>query len=291
MSGRDHDTRAHPKRRNAISGQFAARPIEMLESPAYRAISLSAHMVISRIEVELAHHGGNDNGQLPVTIDQFVEYGMHRSSVAPAIREAEALGFIRVERGRGGNAEYRRPNKFYLTFSNWRGSKAEPPSHDWKHIKSMDQAQSVAREARAAKDRNAVAFGKYAWNRRQSNADLQKRAEENVRRKRAEMAEREREKQMTDTDRSYRRARASRTKQHTSAHQNKISEKEGLRPRYRGSQVFCTSRVVRFFRTGKNGVAVQFSILVRAVFPYRKINFALLAGLTGTIRYVQPIQK
>jgi hypothetical protein len=121
MSGRDHDTRPHPKRRNAINGQFAARPIEMLESPAYRALSLSAHMVIARIEIELAHHGGNDNGQLPVTIDQFVEYGMHRSSVAPAIREADALGFIRVERGRGGNADYRRPNRFYLTFSNCDG--------------------------------------------------------------------------------------------------------------------------------------------------------------------------
>jgi hypothetical protein len=187
MSGRDHDTRPYAKRRNAISGQFAARPIAMLGSPAYRALSVSAHMVISRIEIELAHHGGNDNGQLPVTVDQFVEYGMHRSSVAPAIREAEALGFIRVERGRGGNADYRRPNKFYLTFSNWRGSKAEPPSHDWKRIKSMDEADHIARESRAAKNLNAVALGKYAWRRRQSNADLQKRAEENVRRKRAEM--------------------------------------------------------------------------------------------------------
>jgi hypothetical protein len=167
MSSRDHDTRPHPKRHSSISGQFAARPIEMLESPAYRALSLSAHMVISRIEIELAHHGGNDNGQLPVTVDQFVEYGMHRSSVAPAIREAEALGFIRVERGRGGNADYRRPNKFYLTFSNWRGSKDEPPSHDWKRIKSMDDALRIAREARAAKDRNAVAFGKFALNIRQ----------------------------------------------------------------------------------------------------------------------------
>jgi hypothetical protein len=214
MSGRDHDTRPHPKRRNAISGQFAARPIEMLESPAYRAISLSAHMVISRIEVELAHHGGNDNGQLPVTVDQFVEYGMHRGSVAPAIREAEALGFIRVERGRGGNADYRRPNKFYLTFSNWRGSKAEPPSHDWKRVKSLDEAKRIAREARAAKDRNAVTFGKYAWRRRQSNAVLQKRAEENVRQKRAQMM---RQNQMAGTDASYRRARAPRSKSQTTS--------------------------------------------------------------------------
>jgi hypothetical protein len=50
------------KRRNRINCQFAARPIEMLESPAYRVLSLSAHRVITRIEIELAHHGGNDNG-------------------------------------------------------------------------------------------------------------------------------------------------------------------------------------------------------------------------------------
>ena len=53
---------AHPRRKNRISGQFAVRLIEMLESPAYRALSVSAHRVISRIEIELASHGGNDNG-------------------------------------------------------------------------------------------------------------------------------------------------------------------------------------------------------------------------------------
>jgi hypothetical protein len=77
-----------PKRRNQINEQFSVRLISMLESPAYRALSRSARLVISRIEVELAHPGGNDNRRPPATTDQFVEYGMHRSSVAPA--EAEA---------------------------------------------------------------------------------------------------------------------------------------------------------------------------------------------------------
>ena len=44
MSGRDHDTRPHPKRRNAISGQFAARPIEMLRYARLpRAFRVRAH--------------------------------------------------------------------------------------------------------------------------------------------------------------------------------------------------------------------------------------------------------
>lgn len=92
MSGKAHDTHAHPKRRNQANEQWVSYPIEMLESPAFRALSLSAHMVIARIAIELAHHGGNDNGKLPVTFEQFMEYGIsHRAAIAPAIREAEAL--------------------------------------------------------------------------------------------------------------------------------------------------------------------------------------------------------
>ena len=45
------------RRRNSIRGQFSARLLEVLESPAYRALSLSAHLIISRIEIELGHHG------------------------------------------------------------------------------------------------------------------------------------------------------------------------------------------------------------------------------------------
>jgi hypothetical protein len=71
-------------RRNRLSEQFAPRPIRMLESPAYRALSLGAHRALARIEVELAHHGGNDNRKLPVTFDHFVEYGIHRHAIAPA---------------------------------------------------------------------------------------------------------------------------------------------------------------------------------------------------------------
>jgi hypothetical protein len=156
------------KRRSRISGQFAAREIEMLESTAYRALSRSAHMDISRIEIELAHHGGNDNGRLPVTTDDFVEYGMHRTSVASAIREAEALGFIRItERGRGGNAEHRASNRFYLTFAYGRDAAKRPPTHDWRRIKTLGEAEQIARTARDAKDERAVAHGKRSWSKRQ----------------------------------------------------------------------------------------------------------------------------
>jgi hypothetical protein len=161
----ERSTKAQPgfiKRRNRISGQFSAKLIEMLESPAWRALSLSGRRVVDRIEIELAHHGGNDNGRLPVTKLDFMEYGISARLVAPAIREAEALGFIRVtERGRGGNAEYHQPNRFFLTFTHCRTSRSEPPTHDWRKIKTLEEAMEIAKIARENKDSRAVRFAEW----------------------------------------------------------------------------------------------------------------------------------
>jgi hypothetical protein len=89
-------------------------------------------------------------------------YGIHHDSIAPAIREAEALGFIRVTvRGRGGNAEYRQPNKFFLTFAHCRTNRAEPPTHDWRKIKTIEEAETIARAARNSKDVRAVKFAEW----------------------------------------------------------------------------------------------------------------------------------
>jgi hypothetical protein len=139
------------KRRNgrsSISGQFAPRLVEMIESPAFRILSLSALRVLSRVEIELAHHGGKDNGRLPITYDDFEKYGIHRHSISPAIREAEALGFLQVtERGRGGNAEFRSPNRFRLTYRHAKEVSGDG-SHEWRRIGTMEQAIEIARNAR-----------------------------------------------------------------------------------------------------------------------------------------------
>jgi hypothetical protein len=146
-------------RRSTLSGQFSGRPVEMLESPAYRVLSRGAHQVMSRIEIELRHHAGRDNGKLPVTFEDFIKYGLDRHAIAPAIRELEALGFIRVtEHGRAGNAEHRSANKFYLTFANERDG--GEPSHDWRKVQTMEDAEQLARAARAAKNKSAARRGR-----------------------------------------------------------------------------------------------------------------------------------
>src|SRR5262249_19018219 len=151
------------KRKNQINEQFSVSLISMLESPAYQVLTLSAHKVISRIEIELAHHGGNDNGKLPVTYQDFIDYGITRECVAPAIREAEVLGFIKITRhGRGGNAEYREPTLFLLTFGYARGGTQAPPSHDWRKIKTLEEAKQIAAAARANKNPSAIKKGHWA---------------------------------------------------------------------------------------------------------------------------------
>ena len=89
----------------------------MISSPAFCVLSLSARRVLDRLEVEMASHGGTDNGKLPVTFSDFRRYGIDYDAIAPAIREVVALGFVEVTKpGRAGNAEYRLPNIFRLTY-------------------------------------------------------------------------------------------------------------------------------------------------------------------------------
>jgi hypothetical protein len=101
---------------------------------------------LDRIEIEMAGHGGTDNGKLPVTYDDFERYGIHRHAIGPAISETVALGFLEItEPGRAGNAEWRKPNLFRLTY---RQTKYEP-TNEWEKIKTIEEAQAVAQAARA----------------------------------------------------------------------------------------------------------------------------------------------
>jgi hypothetical protein len=142
------DPRRYPKsyrRRLSIDGPWVPRSKELLESPAYQVLSRAAHQALSRIEIEHMMHGGFENGKLPVTYDQFVAYGLHRRSIAPALRELEAVRLVEVtERGSSGNGESRRPNKFRLTYLNV--GRADP-TNEWRHIKAAE-ARSCVKAAR-----------------------------------------------------------------------------------------------------------------------------------------------
>ena len=134
------------------------RLIEMLKSPAYRALSLSGHRVLDRLDIECAHHGGTDNGRLPVTYGDFERYGIDRHAIAPAIREVVALGFAEVtERGRAGNSEFRSPSRYRIIY---RHTDHSEPTDDWRNIKTDEHAETVARVARRTSESQKASGGK-----------------------------------------------------------------------------------------------------------------------------------
>lgn len=141
--------------KNKITEPFSKRTIRMLESPAYRVLSQAAHRVISRIEVELGKHAGKDNGKLPVTMDNFVEYGLHRHAISPAIRELEDLGFIQVIRGIAAMAGQRRPSLYRLTYL---PSYGEEPSNEWATVLTVEDAERIAKGARSRKATERAGF-------------------------------------------------------------------------------------------------------------------------------------
>jgi hypothetical protein len=157
-------------RRNKISGGFAPRLIEMLKSPAYRVLSQAAHRVLARIEIEHAHHGGAENGKLPVTYGHFVEYGLHRHAIGPAIRELVILGFIEVtQRGCARNGEFHQPSLYRLTYRDVKGTPGDG-THEWRRIKSIEEAEASATQARRDVDLRARVLGR-ARRRKQKASD------------------------------------------------------------------------------------------------------------------------
>jgi hypothetical protein len=130
-----------------IAGQFAPRTIEMLRAPAFCVLSLTGHRILARIEIELANHGGRDNGKLPVTFADLRNFGTsNRDDIARGIREVCALGFVELTRpGRAGNGEFRAPNLFRLTYLPAYG---KAPTHEWRQFETVEAAEQAAQKSR-----------------------------------------------------------------------------------------------------------------------------------------------
>jgi hypothetical protein len=123
---------------------FAPRTIAMLKSPAWSVVSLAGRRVLDRIEIELSHHAGKDNGRLPVTWRDFEVYGLNRRSIGPALRELQRLGFIEITEY-GVASPGGEPNVFRLTY---RDTAGKPATDEWATIASVEEAERIASAAR-----------------------------------------------------------------------------------------------------------------------------------------------
>ena len=139
-----------------IEGPWVYFTIAMLESPAFRALSQSALRMLFRLAIEHRAHGGRENGKLIVTYQNFMDYGIDRHAIAPAIRELVALGFVRItSRGGGGNAEHRKPTLYEVTCFptiSTLSTQLVKPTNSWRRIETIEQARQRAAEARAERD-------------------------------------------------------------------------------------------------------------------------------------------
>lgn len=112
---------------------------EMLSSPAWRGLSLAARQVLDRVILEHMNHAGTENGNLPVTYDDFEGFGVRRKSIKKAIDLCVALGFLDVVTpGVRSYGSARRPTRYGITWLP--RADRTPASNRWKRIKNREEA-------------------------------------------------------------------------------------------------------------------------------------------------------
>jgi hypothetical protein len=85
--------------------------------------------VLLRLEIEHMRQGGQDNGKLICTFDNFEQFGVRRMSIAPAIRLLVKVGLVQITDRGWRAAEHGRPAKYRLTYL---PAYSEPPTDEWE---------------------------------------------------------------------------------------------------------------------------------------------------------------
>jgi hypothetical protein len=73
----------------------------LLESPAWRSLSINAHRFIDFLMIEHLRHGGQENGSLRAPRRQLWAFGIGQHQVSAAIEETEHVGLVECRRGIG----------------------------------------------------------------------------------------------------------------------------------------------------------------------------------------------
>lgn len=123
---------------------FIYHTLDLMASPAWQGRSIACARLVDFLELEHARHGGAENGSLLAPYTQLVEFGIGRRLIAPAIREAERRGLIRVERGGKKGTAITELNRFTLTYFwtkrienglwNW-----QEETDDWRRVTEQNK--------------------------------------------------------------------------------------------------------------------------------------------------------
>jgi hypothetical protein len=90
-------------------------PLWILKSEAWRNLSINARRVIYRLLIENTNHRAERNGKLRVSFDQFVDHGVGRRLIKPALDELVDSRLIVITKG-PPRGTLRAPNLYRITF-------------------------------------------------------------------------------------------------------------------------------------------------------------------------------
>lgn len=114
------------------------------------------------IELEHSAQGAAENGRLEVPYDDFEANGVRRQTIALAIRQCRDLGFLEVVRqGRIARGVFKQASTYRLTYINGRSTSVQP-THEWRGIKTEEQAVEALANAAASKSAEHVKRAKRA---------------------------------------------------------------------------------------------------------------------------------
>lgn len=143
------------KQAKKMTQPFVMHPLDLIESPAWRALSPDGAKLIDRLELEHLRNAGQDNGRLRVSYAQFLadcgRWRREKHAVADAIAECEALGLLEVRRQLGA------ANRYRLTYLPAEGHEA---THEWKMRGPREAAEAVASCRKPPRERTPWLTGK-----------------------------------------------------------------------------------------------------------------------------------
>jgi DNA-binding HxlR family transcriptional regulator len=136
--GRSHDAtgRSIPRHRDRLQKSRTGPPnepwafiaISLMESDAFRSLSINARRALDRLVIEHFSHGRRENGNLRVAARQFHKFGVTKDCLTPAIRELEEKGLLATERGEAKGV-LMPPYVYRLTFY---ATPDELPTNEWR---------------------------------------------------------------------------------------------------------------------------------------------------------------
>ncbi len=128
---------------------------ELLNSEAWRGLSINGRRLMDFLLVEHMNHAGLANGALCATYEQLAAFGVTRSEIPHAIRECEGLGLIHVEHGGRFNMT-NQPSRFRLTF--YADDAGRPATNDWKRTtpETVKRLRRAAKQKKLSRSRSTV---------------------------------------------------------------------------------------------------------------------------------------